>query len=1010
MFSKSTATSTDYTRRLDSIKNIDQTLLKFQNSNNSKSNILRLNLLPYLRYPITPFSDINELVSTSLIDLNIDLLYLEAKSLLDWWSELLKSLSGDYPSIPINDRNCYYESISRLISLNIWHLFQINMTYSNQFNDIYTNYQKCVLKTFELSILRLNSKSVSLSITVFTGKLFAYSFFNLPDISKGILFLLNTKLVNFRKILKISITDDISNVLSDLSSQLPSHLSELIYSINKPRVVNYKIELQFLNSILPPREKINGINDTKGVWVSKWSSLENIQLFCSFFRNYLIISANYLRNFPMLMLNENCNYIYLLPGYLNILTHIYEIFTFQINSIIIKLRNKPSKFRNTSISMDDNLLFIHPKISTESNIDKLFNILRDFLINPRSTNEKLLKNGIIKSYENVIKLFISKTSILDNIMINVLFDLFIQFLKNIDESTNNYLIIDWNFWLNTLVLLLDSNNLTNQTKAFSILYEIWELIPVQVEAGNFPWISKPLDTLKLNLIEYILNDSNWFKFFGNYNSLLRNLYIKLIIWKILGIYSIYSDCSFNESINQLKVKKLINNQLLKTFELTSDIICQPVDPIINKHFKIFKINKRSNDKKLRTYPFEILDDSVYSNSGVTNIAKSKSNDSLSKNSKNSNNSKWMNKIFNKSSSSSSLPLLSSSSSSLPSSSLSSQNNKNKVFGKLLKLSLSKEDTPTPATTAPLTSGSTSTVNSSVSSLSSSLSSLELIIESKSTNSCNPNINKSTPPEWNHNFEVVNNELYEFKLVNNKLKMQLFLNNLNSLNSKERKFIDDIDNILIQNDEPKLPEINIHHDDLSNFASVEDLTNDSINIDLGMELNDFDLTNDFLHSKYVTGKKLKNVKMSQNTKSELIYLSNGIFEFNEDVKVFENFLIENIKKIKMTNTNANGEDENGDEDEDDEEFIVSAKVGKANNLHDDLNYLNDSINDLDILSDKTYHEPNFSFSSSSLIDKINDLTSNHNNNELKLSKLEFKNLLKVIPRLVTDLSDDRINGY
>lgn len=392
------------TQRIELSKKMESSFSKFSNlkkNNTLKANILRLNLLPNLRYPIKPFKDVNELLATSILELNIDLLFIETKILLNWWSDLLNILLLDFQSVSSLDRNCYFESISRLFSHNIWLLVQSNLEYSQTFMDIYETYKKLLLQTFEFAILRLNSKTVSVSISIFIGKVFSYSFFHLNDISKGLSFLLNTKLINFKKIYNLCIYNSFTNlnsnyinnfpnILNDLIQQFPSHMGFLINSTSQPRNVNYIIESQFMNSNYPPREKINGIRETKGTWVNRWCSLENISIFCSFMRNYLTLASIYMKNFPLMMIDQY--YIFGMPGFLTFLTQMYQIFSLQLKNLSIKNMNSNTKlkaFSNNIVYNENNLLTINPKVSNESNIDKCFNILRDLLINPRNPNERL---------------------------------------------------------------------------------------------------------------------------------------------------------------------------------------------------------------------------------------------------------------------------------------------------------------------------------------------------------------------------------------------------------------------------------------------------------------------------------------------------------------------------------------------------------------------------------------------------------------------------------------------
>lgn len=945
-------------QRLELIKVIEQSLSKFtglKKNNTFKANILRLNLLPFLRFPTKPFININELLSTSTVDLNVDLLFLEARTLLNWWSELLNILLVDFQSISALDRNCFFESVSRLLSHNIWLLFQANVDYSPQFNEIYENFRRLLLQTFEFAILRLNSKSVSLSASIFIGKILAYAFFNLPGISRGLSFLLNTKLVNYKKIYNLCIFDSFNNlnpsfmnqfpnILGDLATQFPNHLAPLIGSNIQPRDVNYIIEAQFMNPIFPPREKIEGIRETKGVWVNRWSSVENISLFCSFFRNYLTISSVYLKNFPMMMIDQY--YIFGMPGFLAFLTHIYQIFSLQLKNSAIRNSNSNSKLKsniyNNNIPYNDTLLVIPPKVSNESNIDKCFNILRDLLVNPRNSNERLLKPGVIKGYENILKLFITKTNILDTFMVETLLDIFIQFLKTIDVIDENNLnemnhsLIDWNFWLNVLIRLLDSNNLNCEVKAISTFYQIWDFIPNDVyhcepDVKNRKyWISDPSDHLKMNVIEYLLCPKNWFKFFGHYMPFERSLYVKLLVWKILGISSFENlvclhDFKLKNSCDEAKIKKLIKTRLHETYAKTKNCVFQPSDLLMNKKFVINRtvgsdIKKR--DKKLRTYPYEVLDDAVYTASKQpSSISSKKSSTSLaiprstsvgslndSKESKGKG-SNWMERIFNKSQSQ---PAISDTNS--------NGTNGSKVFGKLLNLSKSSSEKKE--------------TNSPISSLSSSLSSLELNqnLDLNSNSSDNGNLvdsdNKhfSCPPEWNHELDV-EKENYEFILVDDELKMQSFIQKLNDFNSSIKKF-HNRGKVLMVNDEPKLPSIKVKKslglhssgDSKINIESLESIVDDNETKDdnfLGNdELEDemIDLSGGFhdvnaLHldvtqnhgystgtSIYYDGINPEIKEKMKDTDAAMTYLSNGLLEYNEEIVVFENFLAERIKEL------------------------------------------------------------------------------------------------------------------
>ena len=694
-----------------------------------------------------------------------------------------------------------------------------------------------------------------------------------------------------------------------------------------------------MNSIFPPREKIEGIRETKGVWVNRWSSVENVSLFCSFFRNYLTISSVYLKNFPLMMIDQY--YIFGMPEFLAFLTHIYQIFSLQLKNAAIRNSNSNSKLRNNiynnNIPYNDALLAIPPKVSNESNIDKCFNILRDLLVNPRNSNERLLKPGVIKGYENILKLFITKTNILDTFMVETLLDLFIQFSRTIDvlDETNlnemNHSIIDWNFWLDILIRLLDSNNLNCEVKAISTLYQIWDFMPNDIYQCDSDlknrkyWLSDPSEHLKMNVVEYLLSSKNWCKFFGHYMPFERSLFVKLLIWKILGISSFENlvclqDFKLKNSSDEAKIKNLVRSRLHETEERTKKCIFQPSDLLMNKKFVINRIlgsDIKKRDKKLRTYPYEVLDDAVYtsfkqsvsSNSKASTLGIPRStsagslNDPKEPKGKGSN---WMGRIFNKSQSLSAI------------NDSNTTTNGSKVFGKLLNLS--KGSTEKKESHSP------------ISSLSSSLSSLELNQISEASNGSNgivvDNENKhfSCPPEWDHDLDI-EKENYEFILVDDELKMQSFVQKLNDFNNSIKKFCAR-GKILMINDESKLPSLKVdkplglhrNEDSRINIESLEsiideneteddkflgndELEDEMIDLSGGFHtLNGFDI--DPSHNNgYNTGTKIffdgNNAEIREklrNTDALTAYLSNGLLEYNEEVIVFENFLADRIREL------------------------------------------------------------------------------------------------------------------
>lgn len=867
------------------IKNLEASLVKFKNSkkvNTPKTNLLRLSLLKYLRSPANSIP-ISDLLSMSLLDMDLDLLIMEINSLFNWWSHLLSTISNDFNSILAIDKSCYLECLSRLSNLNIW-VFISN--HRSNFNDEVLKYESILLKTFECLITKLNSNIKSNIFDIISGKIFALTFFNLPSVSHGLSFLLNTKLKSFKLMHNICFNNsfyhpvnpiDLSQILNDLCLQYPPHLIPLISSSIKPREVKFIIESKFMNSIKPPTEKIVGINNPKGNWVNKWSSLDSINLFCSFFRHYISLNSIYLRNFTSIMINEY--YIFLSPGFICILSHIYEILDLEIkhNLSFASKRNQNQQQQQQQINsnFNTNLLLLPPNLSTESTSDRIINVIKDSIVNPKSF-EYLLSVGLVKGYENVLKLFISNTKLFDFNKTQIVINLFITFVKSLDieienlETSNPLNHLDWKFWIETIVKLLDSMNLQNESRSLVSLYEIWDLIPFNYhDIGNSTvkgqpvWISDNKNDLKYNLFEYLTSPALWDKFFGHYNSLSRSLYIKLLVWKILGYKSL--GVGKNGDVNNLKRNEklsIIQKRLKATYELTKDVYFTPVDPIINMKFKINESTK-VNKLKSNVYPFEVIDENYFTkpaNSTSTSTSTpSTSQTDLSPRSAHANKSSTrLHDFFSKNTQASSA-------SSIPG----GKTNGN-ILGKLFKTDSSKKNMKRSSSQQSITS-----------------------IESEPDGEIDYDEFKP-PPELNlKSIEKIAPKL-EFNLIPNDMKIQQFINDLNDLNSVKFKH-GGVDHVITNSVEPKLPAFSKTIEFKSTKANFGDSLDSIVEFKDDDFLGDVEIDDDSFDLLTPTTERtfFQAHLNSRKPSSFEVNLANGVHEYNcnvaEMVQLMENTL-------------------------------------------------------------------------------------------------------------------------
>ncbi|KAG7882907.1 hypothetical protein KL905_001609 [Ogataea polymorpha] len=585
------------TMESDNLRRLENALVKFHSykrNNTSKTNILRLSLLPFLRNTSAPWSAHR----LDAVDPRSRTQFLElAVVLLRWWKALLSAVKELHQMTSI-DRNCYLEAISRIVGRQEW--LEIA---KDPNSEIYKQHNAQLLETFEFCIARLDVKNINLPINAFVGKIFAHAFVKLPDLSRGILFLLNSRVKNYKEYYDLMVREKsphqpvpgrdkkyFEDVVNATLVYFPQHLHPLIKSAEQPRQTRYKLENKVLNSVSPPSAKITGISDPRGLWCTRWSSLENVDLFCSFLRHYLTLISFYVQQTKSLSAPE----VYALPGFAYLITHIFEIVDFQI-------------FQSAQRTCSQ---------STESQVDKLLKLLRDFLANARHEFEPSLRSGVLKCFDTVFKLVFYKTTIFQTERIDLCFDIWVRFVRSIDE-TNSYATqdLDWKFWIDTLFKLLNSEFINSELKALSVLYQIWDYLPSS-KPPQANWVSDPNDTLKYNMILYLTSSDNWSKFFGHYLPLVRCYFIILMVWKVLGLESLHLSTKggFADVMTGKKVQAILQTRLDQSYSASEKIPVVPTDPLLNKKLAIVSAGPRDDPSKrdlVRSHPYEILDDAIY---------------------------------------------------------------------------------------------------------------------------------------------------------------------------------------------------------------------------------------------------------------------------------------------------------------------------------------------------------------------------------------------------------------
>lgn len=622
---------------LKQFKRLEIDLAKFNSKTNgtTKANILRATVLPFLRSlgNLDESLPVNSKVYKSLLNISTSVL-------LKWWASLLNSLvpkANQQSMVSSTDRNAYLECISRILSRRDWGYVE---------KQTHEKYENLLIRTLDYCINKLQSmKIVPIAISAFVGKVFAYSFFNIPNISNALLFLLNVK----QHVLESNLS-----YFKDLI--IDETLIDMLYDVFPP-ATHYLIDFKglpilneqqktFINSITPPTHPVKGIQDPNGPWVRRWCNSDS-DVFNSFFRHYVTILQNYLEPIP----NIDLSILFHCPGFNVIISHICQIFQVSITRISNNNMNKlnngpPNAFAVQQQSPRQHLPLLPPQSKGNSTPPPLINV---------SKQNDIYYNSILKIFKTIRDIKYSKIEFSTSI-INFMDNLFISIAKDIsiyDQSKNGLLLnvvyefinhvsgeVNWEFWLGCVYMMLNNtDHIQIVLKNLAFLFNVWGSIPECLSDTpkneiHSAWLVNLNESFKLNFINWLISNEVWERFFVHWNPMIRSFYLRLVIWRVIGINN------FESSISYQTTKK-VEDKLQKSYARLSEFNNQNIvtnlnfkadNPLVNRKFGIQPINTNDefilvNDQDVsssltkpseirKTHPFEIFDEAIYSCSSL----------------------------------------------------------------------------------------------------------------------------------------------------------------------------------------------------------------------------------------------------------------------------------------------------------------------------------------------------------------------------------------------------------
>ncbi|EGW31580.1 uncharacterized protein SPAPADRAFT_154950 [Spathaspora passalidarum NRRL Y-27907] len=668
---------------------------KFNHNNNGvilKGNILRTSLLPFLRTA----NQLNEYFSKDS-PIYISLTSVIVSILIKWWNSLIGNLvltpsasatsstastsahveTIHYSNISASDRNAYLECISRIISREEWKYYQ----------DDTNDYNALLIRTLDYCIDKMSTfKTLSASFSAFIGKVFAYSFFKLPNVSNALLFLLNVKQITFETCMKRLTGFERTSIDKSLFAQ---HLHSILNYNGISTGLVTKGQKSCMNCMPTPKHPVKGIKDPNGDWVRRWCCSDS-NVFNSFFRHYIDIIQK-------LMEEEDKNVdLISCPGFTVIITHVFQILQVAVARISNNYPNPtkgPIHAQTTNLSpkqqlrgtSDKILPPLPPPVSFNINMKqsdiyynsfiKIFKTIRDIAY-CATLNEKSI-DGATASLVRMIDLCLismaKETSVYDfnkNGLIMSIANEFINHIVNNNPTNEVSYLINWEFWLGcNYMMIKHSDHVQIILKNFAFLFNIWDMIPetlsqlVKLGDGKvsisqteepYKWLTNLEESFKVNFINFLTGSEMFQRFFCHWNPVIRSYYIRLLVWRIIGVNNY-------QSSTMIRVTRQVQMKLNQAFDVLHEFTnanngkfemnYKSDNPLVNRRFGILPINVRDDYLSIneesspdflppatlksselkKTHPYEVFDEAIYtcSSSVPPEVPRSSSAGSLS---------------------------------------------------------------------------------------------------------------------------------------------------------------------------------------------------------------------------------------------------------------------------------------------------------------------------------------------------------------------------------------------
>ncbi|KAH7139378.1 hypothetical protein B0J11DRAFT_41996 [Dendryphion nanum] len=523
-------------------RTLEADLRKFQSKSSSlKANVVRTNLLPFLRtYAAHPS---NHRLRPEDLDRR-------ANILSGWWTGLLELLSGrNNQSLSGTDRPAILEGIAGVMERPEWRMapspfsalaersetsstttmnsagsnssgssdFLAESVYHNVRNIFTTN----LLSQMAFVVDKMSLRNAAASLVTFCGKTCAYAFCFCPGVADILVRLWNPSLDLMKRVLDesgISRQDRLDLVSDRIVPTFPPTLHTLKFTslATTTRLLRRPASLPFGTGNL----------DWYGSWVKRWSGAES-DLFYVFVKHYHILIADFLPVEPSIQ-ERMC-----VPGIVMVHAQVLANLDATINRHTNPQQAEDTTAGATAVTFDDVLgdpdasastLPIPPANATRQMAENRgIMLIRDFL-SERNSHLHVARRIFADGFSRLLKAAARSVSVYDNnacyTLCDFLEEAFIILVRYEQLDLQRHSVLDWPFWLTVCKQMTTSHNTATEIKLFAFLYSIWPTLAVN---------EKRRTSLCL---EFLLVPEFFESRFNHWCPMVRSYYMRLLCWRV----------------------------------------------------------------------------------------------------------------------------------------------------------------------------------------------------------------------------------------------------------------------------------------------------------------------------------------------------------------------------------------------------------------------------------------------------------------------------------------------